>query len=206
MKQNFKFQIPACRQARSNFKRSEGFTLVELLISTGIIVVIGSIIVAILVSSLRGSNKATTIGTVKDNGTYAMTQITKLLHTAVSIDKLDSATADCVVSTGNPTPTPILHQSITFTALDGGKVTLACSLNGSSTIASNSADLIDKSQVSVTSCSFTCTQYSSSDIPLVEISFMLDRVGSSTFTENKVGPTPGGILFHTSVALRNLVQ
>ena len=66
-----------------NLKQNKkGFTLIELLASIAVIVVIGSVIAGIIKSSLRGSNKTNTIEAIRQNGNYALSQISKNIEYA----------------------------------------------------------------------------------------------------------------------------
>ncbi len=214
-KSNFKFQI-------SNFQ--SGFTLIELLASAVVIVTVGVIIVAIIISALRGTNKTNTLTTARQNGTYAIGQISKMLRFARSIDAIGTRPASVCI-TGQPLPAAQTNiasdTSITFTDENGHVVTIAClSLPNSTsmTIASmsgllpdiisdsESGSLLDTSIVQIPSgkCTITCNQSTSSDAMIVGITFSLDTVKpqETLFSEFSLGSSPQE--FTTSVILRNL--
>lgn len=60
--------------------KSKGFTLVELLIVTSILGVLGLIIASTLTNVFRGQNKVNTISQIKQNGQTAMDQIERLVR------------------------------------------------------------------------------------------------------------------------------
>ncbi len=175
-------------------KNQKGFTLIELLTVMSIMIVVGIVITAILASILRGTNKTTTVSAVKQNGDYAISQMSKMIRNAASLDSGCSS---------QPTPTPM--SSITITTVDGTQAVFDC--NGTvgtppqQTIASNSASLLDTSAVSLVSnsCSFLCTQRSASDAPFIQINFSLTSASTSQLVEQKVNAIP----FQTSVIVRN---
>lgn len=117
--------------------QKKGFTLVELLVVLAILVTIGSIISAILYSAFRGSGKATTTEIVRQNGDYAMTQMTKLIKNSawnLVYNSGDGVSADgktyttiCVLPTGTPTPTPSVYHYLRVTSLrDNQQTTFLC--------------------------------------------------------------------------------
>jgi hypothetical protein len=139
---------------------------------------------------MRGSNKSESVSIVKQNGTFALSQMVKQIRYAKSLDN----PASCVPSTNSPT--------LTITSLaDNGQTTYSCPTNLSSPITSNSAALIDASAVSVTYCSFTCSQNSISEPPRVSIQFTLTSQNTNGLAETK-----SSIPFQSSVIMRNAAQ
>lgn len=188
-----------------NFQR--GYTLIELLAVITIVVVVGVIVAGILISSLRGGSKSNVLDNVRQNGNYAITQMSKMIIYAqsfngVSRDGGNSYTTNCIVnppsspsSSPTPSPVPIEYQYIKITSFDGGQTIFSCS---NSTIASNGASLIDVSTVSLVSCSFTCTQDNLGQAPTIGINMTLSQNTTSSFAEKQAT-----IPFQTSVTLRN---
>lgn len=185
-----------------------GFTLIELLVVIGIMVFVGGTIGSILFSSLRGTNKTNTITVVRQNGNYAITQMAKMIRNArefngVSTDG-STFTTDCSKIVP-PTPSPAY---VNITSFDGGQTTFSCC---STTITSSSAslssvcapgnytELIDINAVTLNSCSFSCTQNSSSDYPVIGINFSLSAKGNNLPPEKSAT-----IPFQTSIILRNV--
>lgn len=198
----------------------EGFTLIELLASIIVIVTVGVIIVGIVVTSLRGTNKTNTISTTRQNGTYAITQIGKMLRFARSVDAIDGASTSVCITGLTPTPPSQLsgYDSITYTAIDGGTTTIACKklseVTGSDayegepeTIASNGASLLDISVVQIPSglCKITCNQSAISDAIHIGINFSLETTrGPGVQLLPEFNASASAIEFNTSLLLRNV--
>lgn len=178
----------------------EGFTLVELLAVMMVIGVVGSVVGAILISTLVGTNKTNTLDNVRQNGNYALLQISKEIEFSrnfygVSTNGISYIT-DCTVPAVSPTPAPTQYGFVKIMSANGQTVVFSCS---GSTISSNSASLIDTSSVKTTSCYFTCSQNNPVLPPTVGINFTLSSVKAGSFVENNTSAS-----FSTSVTLRNL--
>ena len=186
----------------TKIKNSEGFTLIELLAVIFILIAVGTIIGAILVSSLRGTNKTNTITVVRQNGNFAIMQMVKMLRSAKRLD----FPVSCLLPL-SPTPIPT-YSSVTFTSFDDGQTTFSCndSLDTPpNTIASNSSSFLDTTSVSLVSCAFTCSQASPSDLSIIGINFSLSAyapTGVNLLPEKTASAT--AIPFQTSVTMRNL--
>lgn len=193
----------------SSFRK--GFTLIEMLVVIFVLSTIGVLVGAIITSALRGTNKTNTITTVRQNGFYAIAQMTKMIQNA---RKLDSPSC---VPPPSPTPTPVSsYPSITITSADGGQTTFACCSPGDSlgngTISSGSGaidlstacgalkkPLLDTNNTKLGPCTFTCSQASASDPPIIGISFTLSQKSTTSFFEQSAS-----IPFQTSVVMRNV--
>ncbi len=187
-------------QKKLRIKKEAGFTLIELLAAIVVIMIVGTILSAILFSSLRGTNKTNNLTLVRQNGNNAISQMTKMLRGAQSLDYPTS----CILPPA-PTPTPA-YDHIIFTSFDGGQTTFSCSSTtvSSSSAGMGSASLLDTLTVSVvsSSCYFTCSQDSILDSPKIGINFSLTQyapTGATFLQENQVTAIP----FRTSVILRN---
>ena len=189
----------------SRMRCNRGFTLVEMLAVIAIIVTVGTIILAIVTNSLSGSGKSDAISQIRQNGSYALAQMTRVItysksFSGVSSDGQNYANG-CLVSQTDPTPTPVPYSSIRVTSFDGGVTTYTCEINGNAdldTISSTSAtlqkaSLLDVNNVTLTECHFTCEQVNLSDQPRIGIVF--------TLTSKK---SPGtNSTFQTTVIPRN---
>lgn len=181
-------------------KLQKGYTLVELLAATAIIVIISGLIIGVLYSTLRGGSKTKITNDVAQNGNYALSVISNTALLANDVIALDgSPVSDCTA----PTPTPA--KSIEFKQVDGSTVEFSCDL-GTSSIASKSANvttyLIDNNSVKVdqATCSFTCSQSNSNPYssPIIGVSFTVSQRNTSSAFENIASST-----FNTSVTMRN---
>lgn len=181
-------------------RESKGFTLVELLAVIMILSVVGGVIGAILISTLVGTNKTNSLDNVRQNGNYALLQVSKSIEFSrnfygVSSDGANYVT-NCTDPDISPTPTPTQYSSIKIMSDNGQIVTFSC---GGSTISSNSASLIDINTVKTSACFFTCNQENIVQPPTVGINFVLTTARAGNFVENKAT-----IPFSTSVTLRNI--
>lgn len=181
---------------KNKFYMSEkGYSIIELLTVIGILVIITSLITAILYSTLRGSGKTKITTAVAQNGNYALSVISNAI---ISSDAVTSIGAnpinDCTASPSG--------QMIGLKYPDGSTVSISCSGN---TISSNSASLIDTTQVQIdtsnpANCYFYCSQNSTDPyaVPVVGFGFTITEKTGSSFFENK-----SSAVFNTSVSLRN---
>ncbi|HVZ66890.1 MAG TPA: prepilin-type N-terminal cleavage/methylation domain-containing protein [Patescibacteria group bacterium] len=170
---------------------NKGYTVVELLAVVSILVIISGIISSILYSTLRGSNKVKVTTEVTQNGTYAMSIITKTINDSRNVTQVDGVDIDdCTASPSG--------KSITFQRLDGSTTTFSCSAGD---IASNSASIINTNTVQVddASCIFTCYQKADDlyALPVIGVNFKIEDK-NATAEESQ-----GSANFENSIALRN---
>lgn len=158
-----------------------GFTLIELLVVTVIFISISAMAVSFLFSTLSGGGKAEAIKEVRQNGSYALSIMEKLI--------VSSRRVEC-----NPNP----GTSMSITAIDNSVATISCiddATNGKR-IASGSG-FLTTSNVSVSDCTFTCTP--GSGIPAtVEIDFTVSKAGAGF----RPGETAEAT-FHTKLIVKN---
>ena len=181
-----------------NQNLEKGYTLVELIVVTGIIVVIAGLIAGILYSSLRGGNKSKVTNDVSQNGNYALSVISGTILDARAVTKIGGlAISDC-------TQTP-KGTSIELQQQDGSLISFLCD-NQTNSIASTSGQtttyLIDNNSVKVNSqtCSFTCKQTNNDPYasPIIDIIFTVSQQKTASAFENA-----GTATFNTSVTMRN---
>jgi Tfp pilus assembly protein PilW len=173
----------------SQFSNSRGFTFIELLVSMTIIMLVGTVIVTVFFSALRGTDKSQSLIAVRQNGNFALSQIANAIRQAESINNF----SQCSASGGSRT---LAVSSVR----DRNITTFQCSqTNISSNSANGTFSLLDETQVApVGSCTFTCGHQAATRIPFVTISFRLSRAGVS-HPEEIVSPVD----FSTTVLLRN---
>ena len=176
--------------------------MIELLTVIGILVVVSGIIIGILSTTLRGTEKTKITTSVAQNGNYALSVITNAIIASYAVTGIGDQSATSNPPFADCTNSPV-GQSISLKSSTGEEITFACA---NDTIASNGASIIDTSQVkidtsSTATCSFTCIQPTDKpyDVPIIEISFTVsDKAAVGAFLENK----SSGV-FKTSVSLRN---
>ena len=176
---------------------NSGFTLIELLVVMVVMITVGLIVVSILVSSLRGADKATTIEAVRQNGNYTVLQMSRMIEFAqsfggVSVDN-SGYTIFCPIATPSAQ-----YKYVKITSFDGGQSIFSCDLPAGK-IASNGASFLNTNEVTLSSCYFTCARDNLSQSPAIGINFTLNQKSSSSFFEKKAT-----IPFSTSVVIRNL--
>lgn len=191
---------------------SKGYTLVELLAVILVLVSVGGIIIAIVTTSFRGGNRSINVNQVRQEGNFALTQMSRTIRYAKSFDGVSvdgsasSYTTNCIVTIPpppTPTPAPIKYKHLRITSFDGGVITFSCKdggLDDPNHISSNSADLISTAKVSLVedSCYFTCNQGSTVLSPIIDINFTLVP-SNQKFVENTLT-----VPFQTSVIFRNI--
>lgn len=193
--------------------KQNGFTLVELLISTFLILAISSVVMTIFVAGLRGVNRSDSEADVRQNGDLAITQMSRMIRNAKNFDgvSVDGATpfdSSCY-DPSDPNPTPQIYKAVQVTSFDGGKTTIKCPSVGETAITSVSATLVtpaeltDSARVTVLpdSCYFTCQQDSPSDPPVVGINFTVESLRGSGTINQSVDQ-----IFQTTVLPRNYLR
>lgn len=192
---------------KSIFNFQKGFTLVELLASVIVLVAVGSVIAGTIASSLRGASKTNTIENIRQNGNYALNQISKNIeytlpfdgkNTGLSNDGIVYAT-NCPYSLG-PTPAPLAtsYSIIAVESADNVVTRYKCTSSPAELSANGTTSLVDLTSVSLKSCSFSCIQNKAIDIPVIKIKFEIGPENSNGLAENS-----GSIIFETSVTIRN---
>ncbi len=186
-------KLAACQQ---------GFTIVEILAVIIVFIVIGSIAAAIFFTSLRVVNKSNSIASLRENGNYALSQMTKMIRYAVVFEGVsaDGVTYSpaCDVAPVKDTAYPYLK----IQSFDGQPTVFQCTTGDNGNIASNSASLLDTNIVKrVDACSFSCSQANKGDSPTILINLTLSEVGIPGITEKNTT-----IPFQTAVTFRNPVS
>ena len=157
-------------------KRRAGFTLIELLVAIGIMGIVGGIATIILFTTLQSAGKSDIMREVKQNGSFALTIMERMVRNATAI------VSDC----------PQTGSSLTIENPDGQTTTF--SLSGIQ-IASTGG-MLTNNKVAVNNLSFTCSRTSGRP-DVVAISFTLSQAGSTTRPEEQAQMT-----FQTTVSLR----
>lgn len=187
-------------------KNNFGFTLVELLTVIFILVSVGTIISAVLVTALRNGTKGNTINDVRQSGEFLISQMSKMITYSSefcgmstdgsgSSDSCDSPSAGNTFTTDCITAPSTTYTYIKIKSFDSGQTVFSCT-NG--TIASNGASMINSSDFAIGTCSFTCSQTNSFSPRILDIKFTLNKSNGGGFVENNTT-----IPFETSVTLRN---
>lgn len=156
-----------------------GFTLVELVVVTTIMVIIAVVSVNSLFAIMKGTVKAGVVKNLKQNGNYALIVLERAIRNSTGIDT-------CTLG----------MSSITVTNPDSSQ-TIYSFNETESKISSGSANLINPNYT-VSDSSFDCTR-TDDYAPQVIIKFTLEFGSLSTRAEEKVT-----VPFRTTVTLRNI--
>jgi prepilin-type N-terminal cleavage/methylation domain-containing protein len=188
---------------RNRRSMQHGFTLVEVIVVTGLIAGFGGIMVTILFSVFQSTAKVQSITNVRTTGNYALTRVSSSIQTAKDFEGIgqnqNSLQVNCTRSMSDPTVTlaPIQYSTIQVTTSSNEIVTYACAQNPR-TITANGIPIIDSTKVTMTECYFTCSQTYTSEWPRIRIRFSL--------LANPAQPGDRPMTFDTSFVLRNLVR
>jgi len=187
------------------FNSQKGYTVVELLAVMVILAIIGSVIVGIVSSTLRGAGKATSLNEIRQVGNNRLTGVSKMIEFARSFDgiSIDGLTYqdNCIVEFVVPSLAPTEYHYLKVTSFTNNQLIFSCSNDlgtNEPTFASNSASLIDTTTIDVTNCSFTCSQNYLTQPPIIGIYFTLSKKSTGSVIGSAL------ISFETNVTMRNL--
>lgn len=170
--------------------KKSGFTLIEVLVVTGLLATIGILAANIFFATLKGGTKAKVVKEVKQNGDFAISTMERMIRNAYQIPSSScTGASESFIAIVNPD-----YQTTTF----------ACvwdSVNGVAKIASNGAALTSKKVTLGSSCpgslSFTCQK--PDFVPeTVQISFTLSQKGTPDRAEQKAE-----VSFQTTISPRS---
>lgn len=149
-----------------NTKR--GFSLIEMLVVISIFAVIGILATTSVALTLRSSKKSDSLVRVRENVNYSLSIIERQIRNSESID--------CTLVTA---------QNLPYVAEGGAAGRFNCTIGATGNIASASGALlvpITSSDISITACSFTCSQVNVNNPPVVRLSVSAEDA-TSTGTE-----------------------
>lgn len=177
----------------SQLSYCKGFTLIELLVSMMVVMVIGSVLLVVFFSALRGSQKTKTLIDSRQEGNYVLEKISRLLRQAESIENPDT----CSRASGS-TRVEIVS------GIDKGVTTLEflpdniASISGENTATEKTYLLLDSSSnLELKDYVFTCGTREATDTPYVTVSFTLTMENAETQTEDSQ------TVFTNTILLRN---
>lgn len=164
---------------KKNLESKKGFTLIEILVVTVILAVLGFMVTNIFFTTMRGTSKADVLREVKQNGNYALSIMERMIRNATSITTCSSPMSTIQIM--NP---------------DGQTTTFF--LSGTQ-IASNSGSFLTNSKVQVINppgLIFSCTRTVGKP-DVVTINFSLAQAGPIAGPEEQAS-----LSFQTTVSLR----
>lgn len=142
----------------------KGFSLIELLVVISIFAVVGMLTTSIVAITLKTSKKSDSLVRVRENANYALAVIERQIRNAENIS----------VCNGVSSP------SLAYTSIEGVLGTFTCVTPGvAGYIASGSARLTTD-DISVTSCSFICSQTDINNPQIVKVSITAEDAVSTS--------------------------
>jgi len=174
-----------------------GFTLIEIIVSVGIIAFISVVIAQTFFTTTRVNTKTELINDIKQNGDFALEYMIRAIRSAQQVTSVcdtapgSSGSALTVLNSDN--------TSSTFSSLVDGTVTRLVENPGSSYLTSNNLTLSDTACPGTPSLQFICTS-SPAQPPHVDVTirFCLSQKGAPQGSFERAGQA-----FQTSVTLRN---
>lgn len=180
-----------------------GFTLIELLAVMIVLVSIGSIVVAILFSTIKGANRSNATERIVSSGNYVVESLSRDLRFATGFFGIstDGATFDKDICSAPLSPTPTPAPTPDFTSYkyiklydqNRDEITYSCNQGFNKITPSDTLSLINDNDLLVTSCYFSCFQDFPTDPPSIGIIFSLKD-------KNSLIEIP----FQTSITMRNI--
>ena len=166
-----------------------GFTLIELMIVTSLMVILTLTVSAMFMTFLITNARTNTKNTLKVEGSYALSQMEFLLRNSYKLVE-NSDTQTCQSS----------MDSIRLESIDGGQTEFFLETAGSTTkIASNSGEYLTSDAVLAENLSFNCTEASSGN-HTVTIDFDLTKLVPSVSNTTNEDSTQH---FSANISLRN---
>ncbi len=176
---------------------SSGFTLLEILISVGILAIIGVLITQVFFSVTRISTKTELVKDIKQNGDFVLDVIERQIRNASGTNIICESGA---LSTSSATFINRKGESTTFTCFSDGNAARIASISATTAYLS-SGNLTISESGSITcddsTLSFTCPDVSGLKKPIV-VRFTLSQIGQRESVFEIVKTT-----FETSATLRN---
>lgn len=158
----------------------KGLSLIEILIVISVFAIIGILSSTSLFLTLRNAKKSESLVKVKENLNYSLAVIERQIR--------NSEKVDCTTST---------NSVLNYIALEGVQSSFSCKpavAGNTAYIASGSARLTP-SNISVSSCAFTCTE-TSNNPPSVKVSLTFEDAVSTA-------PEKASITTETEIVTRN---
>lgn len=160
-------------QDKSTSQMLNGFSLIEMLVVIGIFAVLGAVSSQALLLSLTSTRKADASTVVRQNLEFAVSVMERHLRGARSL--VTTCTAGQTI------------QTVTYIDSWGYTNSFSCNPPSQDYIASGSARLTS-SQLTITSCSFTCTPGTNGAPPSIYIQ-ATGRASSAGFSSTETTPT-----------------
>lgn len=156
-----------------------GFSLIEILVVMSIFAVLAVLATMSVTMTLKSGKKSDSLVRVRENVNYSMAILERQIR--------NSENVDCLTSTST---------LLNYTALGGIPSTFTCVTSGLDKYIASGSGRLTSSDITVTSCSFTCTQLDANNPPSVKISIVAED-NTATSTEK------GSVTTQTEIVVRN---
>jgi prepilin-type N-terminal cleavage/methylation domain-containing protein len=140
---------------KGSIVNQHAFSLIEMLVVISIFAAIGILSIQAVSLTLKSSRKSESLVRVRENVNYSLAVIERQLRNSESI------TSTC---TGTPS------TSLSYTTTEGTVSSFTCITPGTSGYIASGSARLTSTDISVTACSFTCTQTDASKPPVVKLS------------------------------------
>lgn len=170
--------------------KPNGYTLIELIVVIGIVVLLLITATGLFYTTLIGGGKTASVEAVKQAGQYALNQMSYLIYNSRKLVENNEALtcAAGMVSIG------IQNQDLQTTIFS------AESVSGNVRLASNSGNFLTPDNMTISAGpTFNCTQVGTGAPPTIEISFTLQKGIVGVDQSRDIVSIP----FSTQVTLRN---
>jgi prepilin-type N-terminal cleavage/methylation domain-containing protein len=169
-------------------KKNKGFTLVEILVSIGLLAIVATVGSNMFFTTFRSSAKTKALTTVKQNGDYALSIMERTIRGAEEV--IENSDGDICEQSMN---------KVKLKNLDGSEIEFACLDEGTATgyIASDSSRLVS-TEVKLDACSFGCSSEGEFYPQAVNIDFTLSQAADEVRLEERASAE-----FETTVTTRN---
>lgn len=186
----------AFRLTINDFYMKKGFTLMEILIATGIVAGLSIVIVQLFLSTVRSNAKTEIIKETKQNGDFALSVMERMIRNATSVTSTCDGTAQNSITFVNPDET-----ETTLQCKDSSGIARIESLGPPSTYLTGSNVTLGATCDDLSPKIFTCDASSLGLPSAVTISFQLQQI--STSGDNFETSTA---TFKTRINLRNISE
>lgn len=157
----------------------KGFSLIEILIVISIFAVVGILSTRAILLTMRGAKKSDSLVRVRENVNYALSIIERQVRNSESV----------ICSTSTPT-------LINYISLEGTPATFSCVTSGTDKYIASGSARITSSDVSITSCSFSCTQVDANKPSIIKVSVVAEDLTSTSVEK-------GSVTAETEIVTRN---
>jgi prepilin-type N-terminal cleavage/methylation domain-containing protein len=156
---------------------NKGFTLMEILISVGILATVGTLITQVLFTTMHANTKSTLLTDVKQNGEFAMESMNRMVRAA---DSIESTCAQGDATSTTAVIRDIGGSTITFSCVSDGSTARIASISASGT-AYLTGDSVTLSRTGAKTCddstlTFSCPDASGTSMT---IRFSLRQLGNA---------------------------